>query len=77
MPADLLHPIDQRVSTVEVRMAVLVVMCERLHNDVDKVLARLEEVRIDGSLPLGDLSGVYTQNHCHSREQQLRDQCYP
>lgn len=57
-------------------MTVLVETCERLHNDVDKMLGRLDEVRIDGSLPLGDLSGVHAQNcHC-SREQQLRDQLY-
>lgn len=58
-------------------MAVLVETCERLHNNVDKMLARLEEVRLDRSLPLGDLSGVRAQNCRRGREQQLRDQCYP
>lgn len=71
---DSLVPIKQQISSLEFHVNFLVETCERLYNNVDKMLERLEEVCLDGRISLGDFSRLCAQEHHCNQEQLFRDE---
>ena len=60
-------PVEQRITSLERSVEGLIARVDRCHGDVERMLARLDEVRVSGELALGDVSGTRSLGRRQSR----------
>lgn len=66
-------PIEQRVTAMEGQVRALTETNARLLGEVERMLARLDDVQLNGFLSLGELSGVRPSGRRKQRERNARD----